>query len=576
MPSHEMTYLDDVLVFLLAVVVVVPLFRALRSSPVLGYLAAGVIIGPHGLALIGEVESVETLAEFGIVFLLFTIGLELSVQRLKVLRRYVFGLGTLQVLLTGTAVALILVALDLPGPAAVIIGGGLALSSTAFVLQMLVERGELATRYGRVGFSILLLQDLAIVPLLALVPLLQADEATLAGALGSAALKASVAVVVTFLAGRYLLRPLYRQIAAARSPELFVATTLLVLLGSGFLMHLAGVSMALGAFLAGLLLSGTEYRHQVEGDISPFRGLLLGLFFASIGMSIDLALIAAQLPWVLAGLVALMLGKAILISGLCLIFGLPLALALRVGLLLSQGGEFAFVLVTKGMLFGVVDPLDGQIVLAIVALSMVATPLVSHLGGRLSAELIARRPGGAEAGSLTDEVGEMKDHVVIAGFGRVGRTVAQVLAAGNVPYLALDRDPKLVADARKDDFTVHFGDASRVEVLRSAGLAAAKAAVITLDQPAAANRVVAALREQSPGLNIFVRARDLRHAGELHQAGADAVVPETIEASLQLGGVTLQALGARPDEITGIMDDFRQNDYERLRATILKDSEDSD
>ncbi len=568
MHEQELHLLRDALVFLAAAVLVVPLFRYLRSSPVLGYLAAGLLVGPSGLAFIPDPEAVAILAELGIVFLLFAIGLELSLARLTLLRTYVFGLGGSQVLLTGLLVALAALALGVELEPAIVIGGGLALSSTAFVLQLMVERGELASRSGRVGFAILLMQDLAIVPLLALVPLLARPEGSLLAAIGLAAAKAVAAVAVTVLAGRFVLQPLYRVIAGSRSPELFVATTLLVLLGSGYLMQLSGVSMALGAFLAGLLLSGSAYRHQVEADIRPFRGLLLGLFFMSVGMSIDLGLIAAlwwQLP---LGLVALMLGKALVIAGLCRLFRLPGELALRVGSQLAQGGEFAFVLVGTAMALGVVEPLLGQGVIALVVLTMVATPGVAWLGRLLADRLrgdgeasVVARPG--------PEAEELSDHVVIAGFGRVGQSVAIALSNLQVPYVGFDASPARVTHCRKHDLSVYYGDASRLEVLETVGLERARAAVITLDDPVQATQVVEALRAFSDRLPIFVRARDLRHSEELHAAGATAVVPETIEASLQLGAIVLGQLGLPADEVTATLDALRADDYSRLTEGIV-------
>ena len=567
MHEHDLSYLHDILYFLLAAVVIVPLARQLRSSPVLGYLAAGVVIGPSLLGLIEDTESTLILAEFGIVFLLFAIGLELSVERLKVLKRYVFGLGTTQVVVTAAVIALVLIALGLPTAAALVIGGGLALSSTAFVLQMLVERAELAARFGRVAFSILLLQDLAIVPLLALVPLLGAEGSSVLLALGLAAIKAAAAVGLTLLAGRFLLRPVYRVVAKTRSTELFVATTLLVLLGTGYLMVQAGVSMALGAFLAGLLLSGTEYRHQVEADIRPFRGLLLGLFFMAVGLQIDLGLIAEHAVTVVLAVVALMLGKALVIYGLCRAFGLPDEIAVRVGPLLAQGGEFGFVLVGGGMVVGVVPQVTGQLALAVVAMTMVLTPLSAWIGQSLSQRIAQRQAMRGDLPDIAEEVEDLQDHVVIAGFGRVGQTIAQVLAEAHVPYVGLDLDHDRVRHCRGLDLPVYYGDASQVDVLHTAGLEQAKAAVITLDNPEAASHTVAALRERAPDIPIFVRARDLGHRNELEAQGATAVVPETIEASLQLGGIVLGALGAG-DSATTIMEDYRRENYAKLGEII--------
>ncbi|NIA72012.1 hypothetical protein HBA54_25760 [Pelagibius litoralis] len=560
---HEPSHLTEVLVFLIAAVCVVPLFRWARSSSVLGYLAAGVLVGPSALALVKDPDSVLFLAEFGVIFLLFTIGLELSVERLKVLRRFVFGLGAAQVILTGVLFGAIAIwFFGQTVEAAVVIGGGLALSSTAFVVQMLVERGEMASRFGRMSFSILLFQDLAIVPLLALLPLMVGPDANLLEALGLAALKALGVVIAALVIGRRVLRPIYRVIAASRLQELFVAATLLVVLGAGWLMALGGISMALGAFLAGLLLAETEYRHQVEADIRPFKGLLLGLFFMAVGMSIDLSLVAQEWPLVLSGLVALMLMKSVITTLLCLAWRLPKDVALRVGPLLSQGGEFGFVLFGTAMILGLLDRETGQVLLAVVALSMVATPAMGWLGGRLSRW--ATPAPGVGLGNLEEETEDTSDHVIIAGFGRVGQTVARVVSACGLPYVALDLDHARVTRGRGEGLPLYYGDACRVEVLEAAGVERASAAVITVDGSVEASRAVAALHSRMPNLRIFVRSHDLRHAQRLEEEGAAAVVPETVEASLQLGGILLSAVGVGADDITRVMSDFRADNYALL------------
>lgn len=563
---HGPAHIEEVLVFLIAAVCIVPLFRWFKSSSVLGYLAAGVLVGPHALGLIEDPDSVLLLADLGVIFLLFTIGLELSIERLKLMRHYVFGLGAVQVFLTAALIGAAVFATGQSVEAALVVGSGLALSSTAFVIQVLVERGEMITRYGRVSFSVLLFQDLAIVPLLALLPLLGAPESSLAGAVAIAAVKAIAVVAAAVLIGRRVLRPLYRVIAAARLQELFVAVTLLVVLGTGWLMAQAGISMALGAFLAGLLLSETEYRHQVEADIRPFKGLLLGLFFMAIGMAIDLPLVAREV-WVLAlALLALLLLKSTLIVGLCLLFRLPADVAFRVGPLLSQGGEFGFVLVGGAMLSGLLGAELGQLVLALIALSMAATPAMDWLGGRLSG-LAAPKPT-LRVEALQEEAGAIGEHVIIAGFGRVGQTVARVLAACGVPFVALDLDHARVARGRAAGLPLYYGDASRVDVLEAAGIERAKAAVITIDRAQVASQAVGALHQRMPDLPIFVRSHDMSHARRLEGEGAAAVVPETVEASLQLGGILLSAVGVSTDDITRVMNEFRDNNYAHLEALI--------
>lgn len=566
---HDIAFLKSILVFLVAAICIVPAARFLRWGAVLGYLAAGILVGPHGLGVVHDASQIRTWAEFGVVFLLFNIGLELSIERLKLLRRYVLGLGSLQVVVTAAVIWGSLQSVGVPTQAALVIGGALALSSTAFVLQMLVERGELATLFGRATFSVLLLQDLAIVPLLALTPLLGGSGPSIVVALGFAALKAVLAVAAALLVGRIVLRPLFRMVASAHSPELFVATALFVVLGAAYAMTESGLSMALGSFLAGVLLSGSEYRHQVEADIRPFRGLLLGLFFMFVGMSIDLGLVAQQAPYVVLGVAVLMLGKSVIVIGLCRAFGLPVAMSLRVGPYLSQGGEFGFVLVGLGMTLGIIDPTLGAVVLAIVALSMAATPLAAWLG-RLAAAALVRQEEPSDHGlpALTAAGEVLAGHVLIAGFGRVGQTVAHVLASQGVAYVALDLDAARVALCRKAGLSVYYGDASRIEVLEAAGAARARAAVVTLDDWRAATRTVAAIRQHFPELPSYVRSRDQRHGRRLEREGATAAVPETVEASLQLGSIVLAATGTGRADVDQLLERLRGENYAALENII--------
>ena len=532
----------------------------------LGYLAAGILVGPHGLALIRDSESAQTLAEFGVVFLLFMIGLELSVARLRSLSRYVFGLGALQVTVTGGLIGGVAWALGATGEAAIIIGGGLALSSTAFVLQLLIERGERATSFGKISFAILLFQDLAIAPLLMLVALLGEGKGSFLTAMGFAVVAAAVALVLVVGIGRLILRSVYRIIAETRSSELFVATTLLVVLGTGWLMSLAGISMALGAFLTGLLLSETEYRHQVEADIRPFRGILLGLFFMTVGMSIDIALIQRELALITLLVIGLTIGKSIVTAALCRGFGLPVGVSVRVGLLLSQGGEFGFILFLTASALGLLTTETTQILLASVTLTMVATPVMAYAGSQFFS-FWAKREKISVAG--VEEIGEeLHDHVLIAGFGRVGQTVAKILSAGGISYVALDLDAARIVACRTKGMPVFFGDANQIQILNSAGVSRARGAVVTIDRPATADRVVAALHEFFPDLPIFVRARDLPHGRRLEKGGATQAVPETLEASLQLGAIAMTSMGVTSDEVMGIIQELRNDDYAHLGDTV--------
>lgn len=569
-PVRDPTILQELLVFLLAPVVVVPLFRRLRYSPIVGYLAAGVLIGPQALGLIGDAEVTHVLAELGVAFLLFAIGLELSLGRLRVMRRLVFGLGGAQVAATAVVVGLVAGGLGADLPAAIVIGGALALSSTAFVLQLLVERGEQLARFGRTAFAVLLFQDLAVAPFLAIVLMLGRAEPSPLVALTLALGQAVLALALIVAIGRLVLRPAFRMVAQTRSPELFVSATLLVVLGIGWVTTKGGMSLPLGAFLAGLLLSETEYRHQVEADIRPFRGLLVGLFFMTVGLSLDLALVASRWPEVALLVLALLAGKTLVLVALGLAFRQPPADAVRVGLLLAQGGEFAFVLFGAAMDEGVLPDATGQILMATVALSMAATPLLAKLGSMVAARMT--HPGSADLGTLQHEAEAVSDHVVIAGFGRVGQTVAKVLAAAAIPYVALDLDHARVARCRTKGLPAFYGDASRVDVLTAAGAGRARAAVLTVDQPVAIDRAVAALHQHFPELRIFVRGRDPHHGRRLAQSGATAVVPEAVEASLQLGGIVLASIGATNHDAAQIIARFREGDYAGLEAITGEDN----
>ncbi|KZD09687.1 monovalent cation:proton antiporter-2 (CPA2) family protein [Oceanibaculum pacificum] len=548
--------IEDVLVFLVAAVLVAPLFSRLRFSQVLGYLTAGALIGPFGLGMIDDVEGTRALAEFGIVFLLFAIGLELSFERLRVMRRLVFGLGAAQVLVTGAAIAGISLTLGFEMAGALVIGGTLALSSTAFVIQLLNERGEFATRHGRAAFATLLFQDLAVVPLLVIVPLLSApsEESILIG-LGVAIVKAAVALVLIVLMGRLLLRPLYRVMAAVRSREVFTAMTLLVVLGIGAATQMAGLSMALGAFLAGLLISESEFRHQVEADIEPFRNILLGLFFMTVGMAIDLGAAFSNLGPLLLVVGSLIALKMAILFVLARLFGLTSVAGLRVAALLCQGGEFAFVILGVAVSAQVIAPEISQALFLIVATSMALTPLVTLLAGRLAEKLDAAEDMTLGVGD--EEIGELHDHVILGGYGRFGRTVARLMDARAVPVVALDMDAVEVSEARVAGRTIYYGDASRPEVLRLVGAERARALVLTLDNYKALPDVVRQLRAEFPDLPIFARSRDAKLAAELEEAGAYVAVPELLEASLQLGAEVLVKLGLPTAEVDDLVDAFR-------------------
>lgn len=565
MSDHS--FLAHVLVFLVAAVVAAALFRRIRSSMVLGFLAAGIAIGPHGLAFVADTDVTRNLAELGIVFLMFLIGLELSVDRLLVMRRMAFGLGTAQVAVTGLLIGLAAWALGTGPEAAIVIGLGLSFSSTAVVLQVLSERSELATRWGRACVAVLLLQDLAVVPMLTLVPALAREETSIPMAVGLAVLKAAVAFAVIYLGGRLVLRPAMRLVAGTRTPELFAATTLLVLLGSAWLTGLAGLSVALGGFIAGVLLAETEYRHQVASDMAPFAGILLGLFFMVVGMAVDLRLIFERAGTIILLVTGLLVIKTGVLVALARLFGLPSASSARVGLSLSQGGEFGFLLFILAAGQTVMTQDTAALLVATVAVTMTATPLLIVLAARIAARLEAAEMDGVRPHE--DEHDGPADHVVIVGFGRTGQSIAKMLTPAGVPYVALEFEPTRVAEARAQGLPVFYGDARRPEVLNALGAARARAAVVIMDNADAAERTVDYLRRHFPQLGIFVRARDNRHRRRLEEAGATGIIHETFEMSLQLGGAVLRSLGTPNRTIQDIMLALRDENYASLSDVIF-------
>ncbi len=549
----ETNYIVDFLILLTAAVIAVPLFQRLGLGAVLGFLVAGAVVGPWGLGFIVAVDEIRHLAEFGVIFLLFIIGIELKPSRLWVMRRSVFGLGTAQVLTTGTAITLVVLALGMPTRSALVVGFGLALSSTAFGLQILADKGELGTAYGRSSFAILLLQDLAIVPLIALLPLLAKQELTITQDVELAALESVLIIVGVFVLGRILLRPVLQLVAGSRrNPEIFTATGILLVLGAAWLTDWAGLSMALGAFLGGLLLADSRYRHQIMADIQPFRGLLLGLFFMSVGMSINFGLLGQQ-GFLVAGLVGgLLLLKAAFLWVLCRITGRSHSESVHVALLLAQAGEFGFILFGLANMLGVMEGELYQLLLLIIALSMVATPLLVKLSPWLGRVLASTPPAATPPGK---SIPASRDHVIVAGFGRFGNYLARNLAKADVPYLVLELNPVRVARAQALDYPVFYGDASRIEVLRSAGAANASMVVFTMDHMESIGQAVVMAREAFPNLPVYARAWDTRMAQRLLSMGVTYAIPEAMAAGLQLTRDVLRASDVSAEVMARLVDE---------------------
>ncbi|MBO6783745.1 MAG: cation:proton antiporter [Alphaproteobacteria bacterium] len=575
---HEggIPFLREVVIFLAIAAILVPLFQRARVSPVLGFLLAGILVGPNGAGAltdtfdwlryvtITDVKSVTVLAEFGIVFLLFLIGLELSLERLWSMRRLVLGLGSTQILVCGLAIGGIAYAWGNSVNAAILIGASFALSSTAVVVEELIRRRELSTRVGRASFSVLLMQDLAVVPILILVSAFGgAGDGSLLEALAIGFAIAAGAAVAIFLLGRVILSPLFRLAASARAPEFFVAITLLAAIGASAATAAAGLSLALGAFLAGLLLSETEFRHQIEVDIQPFKGLLMGLFFMTVGMGIDLAAFADYGVLIVGSMFGLVALKTVLITVLGRLFGLPFSCALHSGLLLGEAGEFGLLVVGLAMAAGIIAADAGQFFLIVAALSMMLTPGLALLGAKVS-ERLERNADVSSLEPSPDEIADFGGHVLVAGYGRVGRAVAELLNEEKVPFVALDLDTDLVARLRRRGEPVFFGDGTRANILEKVGADRASAIVITLDEERAAEHAIRDIRQRWPDIPVYARARDLDHAADLDGAGATRTIPELVESSLQMGAMVLTGLGVPDDAVNTICTRVRERQYEGL------------
>ena len=553
--------LHDATIYLAAAIVAVLLARKLGFGAVLGYLFAGVLVGPWGLRLITNVDNILHFAEFGVVFLLFIIGLELQPSRLWVLRRSVFGLGSLQVFVTGVALTLIAYWFSLGWAPAIVIGFGLSLSSTAFVLQMLAERKELTSPHGRAAFGVLLFQDLAVIPLIALVPLLAREGASMGGAIRfDEILKALLVLGGFVIGGHYLLRPILRLVASAQTHEIFTAAALLVVLGSAVLMESLGLSMGLGAFLAGMLVADSEYRHQLETDIAPFKGLLLGLFFIAVGMSADLGLLISEPGIILAITIGLIALKAAIIFPLALAFRIKGLTALTLSLVLAQGGEFAFVLFHLASAEGLwPEILTNRLILA-VTLSMAATPLLYLLCARLTKSAASK-----EDDRPYDEVDDKSHQVIIAGFGRFGQVIGRILAMRKIPFTALEVNPSQVDFVRRYGNKVYYGDAGRLDLLRSAQVDSARVFVLALDDVESSVKIAETVKHHFPDLHLAARARNRQHALRLMDCGADFIIRDTLLSSIDLAGQVLKDIGLSPAEAEEATSFFLKHDNETLK-----------
>ncbi len=560
---EEEHFLSAVLLILSAAVIIVATFKKMRLSPVLGYFVAGGLIGENGFGFVTSAKT-EVLGEVGVIFLLFAIGLELTFERLKSMRKYVFGFGSLQVVITSVVIGGVSLMLGETVAGAVILGGGLALSSTAIVLQVIAEKRAQSTQVGRLSLAILLMQDFAVVPLLVLVPILSGEQIGFVKPLGEAFIKTVLVLIFIFIIGRICLRPIFNMISSsnsAESNEIFIATTILIALGTAYLTSYMGLSLALGAFAAGLLVAETEFQLQAEESIAPFKGLFLGLFFMSVGMSIDLNLFLDQINFIVMLSIGLIVLKALIIFLLCLFFKLSIGNSIHVGLLLAQGSEFAFILfrlADRSNIFNI----DTSTLLLVVTITMAVTPLIGALGSMVAKKL--DKKGKMKQDDIYKEISDLNNHVIILGFGRVGQMVARLLEAEKVNYIAIDIDAEHVSTERSNGKPIYLGDASNIDMINAISMNRASSVIITLSNEISLKKTSRTISALYPQLPIIVRAKDLSRAEEYYAAGATIIVPETYETGLQLGGAVLKSVGVSEFEVSRIKNQFRAGNYIKL------------
>ena len=573
--QHAFPHLREILLFLALAGILIPTLARLRINQVLGFLAVGAALGPFGLGLFAadiawlgyltfpRAEGVVALAELGVMFLMFMIGLELSAARLWALRHWVFGAGTAQVLVSALLLGSITWLMVGRVDTAIVIGLVLSLSSTAVVMQLMTAQHSTATPLGQASFSILMLQDLAVVPLLILIGAMGGGGASLGTLVAIAMAKAGVAIALIYLVGGRVVHPLFRAFARHRQPDVFMALILLTTLGIAALSAAAGLSMALGALIAGVLLAETEFKHEVELMVEPFKGLLMGLFFMTVGMGMDVRQIASAPLWLAATVFGLIGIKACVVAILFKLGGLSWGRAVEGGLLLGQGGEFAFIVIGYATAGKLVDPALGQMIMLAVGLSLFVTPPLARFGRAIGERWETTQQ---HAAALLEhaQLDSARGHIIIAGFGRVGRQLAKLLTEQGIAFVAFENDARLVAELRAEGLPVFFGDASRAELLRRVDAGSATAIVLTMDHAASALHAVRGIRREFPEVRLYARSRDEKHACALKQAGATLVVPETLEASLQLSAFVLEATGISAAHVDVIVDAERDLFLARL------------
>ncbi len=563
---NEIDFLPSVLILLASSILVAITLHKLKTSPVLGYLIAGAIINAYGL--IKEPEYAHSLAEVGIVFLLFVIGLELSFDRLMKMRLHVFGFGGLQVLITSSVVAFILYKFfNFSMSIAVVVGAALALSSTAIVLQVITESGRKSSQVGRLSLSVLLMQDLAVVPLLAVMPLLADKTEDIMQIIGISSLKALGIIILITIFGRLFLRPFFSLVASVKTDEVYVTTALLIVLGAAWLTSVLGLSSAMGAFIAGILIAETEYRNRIEDSIQPFQGLFLGLFFLSVGMSIDIEFIKAKFKTVILAALLLIFIKAFIIFILCKMFRLRWGATIYSALLLSQGSEFAFILFNIAANKGILDERVAEFMLMAVALSMGITPLIARIGSKIEDTIDSKIE--LDHNQEFKGISDLNDHVIVAGFGRVGRIVAYMLHKEQIGCIAIESNSRIVKKARKQGLPVFQGEVSDTNILQALGVKRAKAIILTMSDRVTLRKTTKKVTVDYKNIRIISRAADYKHSKDIRKLGADSAIPERIEVGLQLGGVALENLDSVKHNILSIKEEIRKNNYAKIDENEL-------
>ena len=564
---HSFGYLYDIFILLLASFAVVIVFKQLKLSPALGYLVAGAAIGPFGFGILTSTETTKSIAELGIVFLLFAIGLELTFEKLIAIKTYVLGFGSLQIIATATAIATIchkFFAINLEG--SIIIGGALALSSTAIVMQVIAENGEENTRVGRLSFAILLMQDLVVIPILVLLPLLANKKLAIMPALGEVTVNAIMAMTLIFISGRLFLRPIYRIIADLKSDVLFLSFTLIVIFGASLISNRMGLSFALGAFIAGLMVAETEYRYRVEEEIISLKHLLMGLFFMSIGMSFDFDLLLKSLPYILLLSLILITVKASIIIGLCKLFKFPLAPSIHAGLLLAQGGEFAFVVFVMAVQKKLIEQDVCQFLITIVTLTMALTPIIANIGRKIKTALYTKDV--LKDNKIKREVDEMSNHIIVVGFTKVGRIISYILKKSTKNYIIIDNNHHLVRIEKTNGYNISYGDAMNLDILKYIGTERAEAIIIAMEDEITCMKITRFISQNFPEVNVVTKSENIKNADRFKKIGANLVISKNVETALQLSKVALRSIGINHNEIESILTNFRDMDPESFKEII--------